>query len=145
LSLITNTKHRAFKEVSAFNLLTWLKSHVEKVPSFVGGAVDFAALASATNFGKMLMWKGCTHATEVGHESLADASSLGEASDVLCKSVHNFIGSFWTLFGRASARQMAEERRAKVIILVVLSHVYLLFLICSSGCVGITEGQEGFL
>jgi hypothetical protein len=81
----------------------------------------------------------------VGHESLADASSLGEASDVLWKSVRNFIGSFWTLFGRASARQMAEERRAKVIILVVLSHVYLLFLICSSGCVGITEGQEGFL
>jgi hypothetical protein len=86
------------KEASAFNLLTWLKSHVEKVPSFVGGAVDFAALASATNFGKMSMRKGCTHATEVGHESLADASLLGEASDALRKSVRNFIGSFWTLF-----------------------------------------------
>jgi hypothetical protein len=82
------------EEASAFNLLTWLKSHVKKVPSFVGGAVDFATLASATNFGKMLMWEGCTHATEVGCESLADASSLGETSDALRKSVRNFIGSF---------------------------------------------------
>jgi hypothetical protein len=87
---------------------------VEKVPSFVGVAVDFAAVASATNFGKMLMHKGCTHATEVERETLADASSLGEASDALRKSVRNFIGSFWTLFGRVSARQMAEERQAKV-------------------------------
>jgi hypothetical protein len=62
----------------------------------------------------MLMRKGCTHATEVGRESLANASSLGGASDMLRKSVHNFIGSFWTLFGRVSAKQMAEERRAKV-------------------------------
>jgi hypothetical protein len=102
------------EEASAFNFLTWLKSHVEKVPSFVGGAVDFAALASAMNFGKMLVRKGCTHATKVGHEALADASSLGKAFDALWKSARNFIGSFWTLFGRASARQMAEERRAKV-------------------------------
>jgi hypothetical protein len=102
------------EEASAFNLLTWLKSHMEKVPSFMGGVVDFAALASATNFGKMLMRKGCTHATEVEHEALADASSLGEASDALWKPVRNFIVSFWTLFGRASAKQMAEERQAKV-------------------------------
>jgi hypothetical protein len=95
------------EEASAFNLLTWLKSHVEKVPSFVGGAVDFSTLASTTNFGKMLMHKGCTHATEVEHEALANSSSLGEASDALRKFVHNFIGSFWTLFGRASTRQMA--------------------------------------
>jgi hypothetical protein len=102
------------EEASAFNLLTWLKFHVEKVPSFVGGAVDFAALTSVTNFGKLLMWKRCTHATEVEHEAVVYASSLGEASDALRKSVRNFIGSFWTLFGRASTRQMAEERRAKV-------------------------------
>jgi hypothetical protein len=99
------------EEASTFNLLTWLKSHVEKLPSFVG---DFAALASATNFGKMLMRKGCTHATEVEREALVDASSLGEASNALRKFVHNFIGSFWTLFGRVFAREMAEERRAKV-------------------------------
>jgi hypothetical protein len=102
------------EEASTFNLLTWLKSHVEKMPSFVGGVVDFAALASATNFGKMLMRKGLTHATEVEREALANASSFGEVSDTLRKSVRNFIGSFWTLFGRASARQMAEKRRAKV-------------------------------
>jgi Zn-dependent M32 family carboxypeptidase len=95
------------EEASAFNLLTWLKSHVEKVPNVVSGAVDFAALASATNFGKMLMRKGWTHATEVEREALADASLLGEASDALRKSVRNFIRSFWTLFRRASARKMA--------------------------------------
>jgi chromosome segregation ATPase len=77
LSLITTETYKAavekfggqtsalLEEASAFNLLKWLKSHVEKVPSFVGGVVDFVALASATNFGKMLMRKGCTHATEV--------------------------------------------------------------------------------
>jgi hypothetical protein len=102
------------EEASAFNLLTRLKSHMEKVPSFVGGVVDFAALASTTNFGKMLMLKGCTHAIEVEREALADASSLGKASVVLRKSVRNFIGSFWTLFGRVSARQTTEEHRAKV-------------------------------
>jgi hypothetical protein len=102
------------EEASAFNLLTWLKSHVKKVPSFVGGVVDFAALANATKFGKMLMCKGCTHATEVEREALANASSLGEASDALRNSVRNFIVSFWTFFGRASAKQMAKERRAKV-------------------------------
>jgi hypothetical protein len=67
LALITAEKYKAAvekfggqtfalpEEAIAFNLMTWLKSHVEKVPNFVGGAVDFAALASATNFGKMLM------------------------------------------------------------------------------------------
>jgi hypothetical protein len=79
-------------------LLTWLKSHVEKVPSFVGGAVDFAALASTTNFGKMLMRKGGTRATEVEREALADASLLGEASDALRKSAQLYwviLDPFW--------------------------------------------------
>jgi hypothetical protein len=78
------------------------------------GVVDFAALASTTNFGKMLMRKGCTHATEVEREALANASSLGEASDALQNSLRNFIVSFWTLFGRVSTMQMAKEHRAKV-------------------------------
>lgn len=30
---------------TAFNLLSWLKAHVQKLPSFVGGAVDYGALA----------------------------------------------------------------------------------------------------
>jgi hypothetical protein len=50
------------EEPSAFNLLSWLKAHVEKLSSFVGGAVDFGALARATNFAKMLAHRGCPHA-----------------------------------------------------------------------------------
>jgi hypothetical protein len=50
------------EEPSAFNLLSWLKAHVEKLPSFVGGAVDFGALARATNFAKMLAHGGCPRA-----------------------------------------------------------------------------------
>jgi hypothetical protein len=102
------------EEASVFNLLTWLKSHMEKVPSFVGGVMDFAALASATNFGKMLMQKGCTHATEVERETLANASLLGEASDAFAKVCAQLSWVVLDLFGRASARKMVEERRAKV-------------------------------
>jgi hypothetical protein len=102
------------EEASMFNLLTWLKSHMEKVPSFVGGAMDFAALASTTNFGKMLMQKGCTHSTEVEREALANASSLGEASDAFAKVCAQLYWVVLDLFGRASTRQMVEEHRAKV-------------------------------
>ena len=42
------------EEPSALNILTWLKSNLAKLLDFVGGAVDFGALASATNFSKML-------------------------------------------------------------------------------------------
>jgi hypothetical protein len=62
----------------------------------------------------MLVRKGCTHATAVECEALADASSLGETSDELRKSTRNFMQSFWALFGRATAKQMVEEVRAKV-------------------------------
>jgi hypothetical protein len=102
------------EEASAFNLLTWLRVHVEKIPSFVGGAVDIAALASATNFAKVLMRGGCTHATEVWDEDFRDVSALGETSDSLRKCLCNFMGKFWAPFGRAVARRMAEDRRAKV-------------------------------
>jgi hypothetical protein len=40
------------EETSTYNVLAWLKSHVEKVPSVVGGVVDLVALASATLFAK---------------------------------------------------------------------------------------------
>jgi hypothetical protein len=73
------------EERSAFNLLSWLKAHVEKIPSFVRGAVDFAALASATNFAKILIREGCTHATGIQDEALGDVSALGDTSDSLCK------------------------------------------------------------
>jgi hypothetical protein len=42
------------EEPTAFNLLSWLKAHVEKLPAFVGGLVNFGALAGATNYAKML-------------------------------------------------------------------------------------------
>jgi hypothetical protein len=32
------------EETSAFGLFAWLKAHLEKLPSFVGGTVDFGAL-----------------------------------------------------------------------------------------------------
>lgn len=92
------------KEASTFNLLSWLKAHVEKISSFVGGAVDFVALASATNFAKMLMRGGCSHATRIPKEELTDVSVLGGTSDQLWKSLHNFMGAFWAPFGRAVAR-----------------------------------------
>jgi DNA repair exonuclease SbcCD ATPase subunit len=75
------------EETSAYNVLAWLKSHVEKVPSVVGGAVDFAALASATLFAK------------VQNEVVADVAALGETSGALQKSLSAFMGSFWAPFG----------------------------------------------
>jgi hypothetical protein len=90
----------------------------------MGGVADFGALAGVTNFGKMLVRKGCAHATALECEALLDASSLGETSDELRKSMCNFMQSFWTLFGRASAKHMAEELRAKVSPLTMF-HVFL--------------------
>jgi hypothetical protein len=102
------------EERSAFNLLSWLKAHVEKIPLFVRGAINFAALASATNFAKILIRKGCTHATGIRDEALGDVSALGNTSDSLCKWTRNFMGHFWAPFGQVSTRQMAEDRRAEV-------------------------------
>jgi hypothetical protein len=42
------------KEPTTFNLLSWLKAHVEKLPTFVEGAANFGALTGATNYAKML-------------------------------------------------------------------------------------------
>ena len=39
---------------SAFNIFSWMKANFRKLPDFIGGAIDFGALASATNFSKML-------------------------------------------------------------------------------------------
>jgi hypothetical protein len=82
------------KERSAFKLLSWLKAHLEKIPSFVRGAIDFAALASATNFAKILIRKVCTHATRIWDEALGDVSALGDTSDSLRKCTRNFMGCF---------------------------------------------------
>jgi predicted RNase H-like nuclease (RuvC/YqgF family) len=42
------------EEPTTFSLLSWLKAHVEKLPAFVGGAVDFGAFSRGTNYAKML-------------------------------------------------------------------------------------------
>jgi hypothetical protein len=68
---------------------------VEKVPSVVGGTVDFATLVSTTLFAKVLARGGCVHTTEVQNEAIADVATLGETSGVLQKSLHAFMGSFW--------------------------------------------------
>ena len=39
---------------SAFNIFSWMKVNFVKLPDFIGGAIDFGALASATNFSKIL-------------------------------------------------------------------------------------------
>ena len=41
-------------EPSAFNIFSWLKANFMKLPDFVGDAMDFGALAFATNLSKML-------------------------------------------------------------------------------------------
>ena len=46
-------------EPSAFSIFSWMKVDFEKLPAFVGGTVDFGALATATNFAKMLAQDGC--------------------------------------------------------------------------------------
>jgi hypothetical protein len=42
------------EEPTAFSLFTWRKAHLEKLPTFIGGAADFGALAGTTNFAKMV-------------------------------------------------------------------------------------------
>ena len=41
-------------EPLAFNIFSWLKANFMKLPDFVGDAMDFGALAFATNLSKML-------------------------------------------------------------------------------------------
>ena len=63
------------------NIFTWLKSNFAKLPDFVGGAVDFGALAFATNFSKMLMQDGCSHVEGLKEKSdLEGPAELGVTS-----------------------------------------------------------------
>jgi hypothetical protein len=43
----------------ALNIISWMKANFLKLRDFVGGAVDFGALASATNLSKMLTQDSC--------------------------------------------------------------------------------------
>jgi len=94
--------------------LAWLKSHIRMLPHFVGGAVDFGALAAVSSFAKLLRRGGCSHAEGVAKEEFASAEDVGEDTSSLRKSVWNFISSFWVRFGWAEAKKMAEARRAEV-------------------------------
>jgi len=94
--------------------LAWLKSHIRMLPDFVGGAVNFGALAAVSSFAKLLRREGCSHMEEVAKEEFATAEDIGEGTSSLRKSVWNFISSFWIRFGRAEAKKMAEARRAEV-------------------------------
>jgi hypothetical protein len=71
-----------------------LKAHVEKLSTFVGGAIDFGALAGATNFAKMLARGGCTHTDGIQEEKIGEPSVLGATSDSLWKSICNFMSLF---------------------------------------------------
>jgi hypothetical protein len=86
---------------------------VEKLPVFVGGAVDFGALAGTTNFTKMLACGGCIHTEVIQKEKLGEPSVLGATSDSLQKFVR-FMSSFWVFFSQAAAKQMAEDRCVEV-------------------------------
>jgi hypothetical protein len=83
------------EELSAFNIFSWLKAHFEILPSFVEGAIDFEALASATNFAKMLAQGGCPRMESIQEEKFEGPSSLGTISRSLRRSVKNFMKSFW--------------------------------------------------
>ena len=100
--------------------LAWLKSHISMLPDFVGGAVDFGALAAVSSFARLLRRGGCSHAEAVAKEEFASAVDVGEGTSSLRKSIRNFISSFWIRFGRAEAKKMAEARRAEVHIFFVV-------------------------
>jgi hypothetical protein len=84
----------------AFNIFYWMKANFLKLPDFVGGAVDFGALASATNLSKMLTQDGCSHFEGVKEKDLEGSVELGVTSRGVKRSVHNFMKSFWVKFGR---------------------------------------------
>ena len=97
-------------EPSAFNIFSWMKANFLKLPDFVGGAIDFGALASATNLSKMLTKDVCPHAKDVKKRDLKGPIDLGATSRDIRRSVCHFMKSFWVKFGRVEARSMAEAR-----------------------------------
>ena len=86
------------------------------LPEFVGGAVDFGALAAVNSFTRLLHHGGCSHAEAVAKEEFSSAEDVVEATSSLRKSVRNFISLFWIRFGWAEEKKMPEARRAEVCI-----------------------------
>ena len=106
-----------------------------KLLDFVGGVVDFGALASATNLSNMLAQDGCLHMKDVKERHLEGSADLGMTSRNIRRSIRHFMKSFWVRFGQVEARSMAEAHRAKVsfsfVTCMFLSYVFtscLLFL-----------------
>ena len=79
---------------SAFNIFSWLKANFMKLPDFIGGAVDFGSLASATNLSKMLAQDGCPHMKDMKERDLEGPTDLGMTSRDIRRSVHHFMKSF---------------------------------------------------
>lgn len=72
-----------------------MKSNLAKLPSFVGGAVDFRALSSATNLSKTLIKSGCSHVEVLkDRKEFESPTYLGELSVNLTKAMRSFMKSF---------------------------------------------------
>jgi hypothetical protein len=102
------------------------------LPKFVGGDIDFGALAAVNSFVRLLYRGGCSHAEAVAKKEFALAEDVGEATSGLRKSVRNFISSFWIRFGRVEAKKMAEDHRAEVYIFFVMPCMGCCYFLCAS-------------
>lgn len=92
-----------------------MKSNFTKLSGFVGGAIDFGALSSATNLSKTLIKSRCHHVDDLKKQKEFESpAELGEPSGGQNKTMRNFMRSFWLKFGRADARSLAEARRDAV-------------------------------
>ena len=91
-----------------------MKANFLKLPDFVGGDVDFRALASTTNLSMMLMQDGCLHIEDVKEKDLEGLAELEVTSRGTRRSVRHFMKSLWVKFGWMEARSMAKARRAEV-------------------------------
>ena len=81
-------------EPLAFNIFSWMKANFLKLPNFVGRAVHFGVMASATNLSKMLTQDGCSHAKDVKERDLEGPINLGVTSCDIRRSVCHFMKSF---------------------------------------------------
>jgi hypothetical protein len=71
-----------------------MNANFEKLPPFVGGAVDFGALASTTNFAKMPAQDGCKNVEGVKERDLEGPSDLGATFSQCKRLARNFMKSF---------------------------------------------------
>ena len=112
-----------------------MKANFVKLPDFIGSAVDFGALASATNLCKMLLQDGCRHIEGMQERDLGGLGELGLTSRGVRRSVRHFMNSFWVKFGRAEARSMVEARRAEVCFSMTYCFLLMFYVVCLFTCV----------